>query len=429
MFPLEVHLITDSQASILIWERSLKVVGMNDILKPNADIAMEIAHCRDTNKDSILKIHKVQSHIDESEAPDEVLWLINDEADKLATLTRERVRSGELVATRPGFLVGSQAMCIVGGVYCTTNLQESIFNRICQYKLQDFLCSKYGWNDTVFQSIDWEAYQTVLDRVQGLQKVTVQKYVHGWLANKQRRYCKGAYSLPQCELCQEIKDSQHIFCCQYSKMIEGQKRKFLKFKHCLRKITEDQVSTAIEAGIGGLGRETSGIYHDQFTTDSSVKKAFIEQDLIGWNHFVYGRIATLWAEVGPLNEKGKNDKTWAGRVARAVIDYGLALWRQRNTLVHGNDGGVSKQEIRKMLTTITTIYEELQPNVQPACRWYFRVSLESRIKEPYSVQVAWLDSIRQLCPERYTEISQMKGLTPHNNRDIERHKSARTVEY
>lgn len=104
------------------------------------------------------------------------------------------------------------------------------------------------------------------------------------------------------EICQEVEDSQHIFCCQHGKMKEEWKREFLKFKKSLRKITDIQVSTAIEVGIGGIGGEYSATFQEQFTTNSRVKRAFTEQETIGWDQFVLCRMAKSWSELGPLME-------------------------------------------------------------------------------------------------------------------------------
>ncbi len=71
-----------------------------------------------------------------------------------------------------------------------------------------------------------------------------------------------------------------------------------------------------------------------------------------------------------------------------------------------------------MTTTIATLYEELQPNIQPAHKWLFSMSMERKIKEPYPVLVAWVDNVQRLCPEKNKELSILMGLKPHNKWDI-----------
>ena len=142
-----------------------------------------------------------------------------------------------------------------------------------------------------FELINWDAHQLAIEQFYGLQQVTVMKYIHGWLATKQRRFREGVYSSPQCELCHEIEDSHHIFSCQHTEMKEGRQREYMKLQQFLRKTTAEDVIKAIEAGIGGIGENTSNIFRDQFVTDDRVAQVFTEQDTIGWNQFVVGRIA------------------------------------------------------------------------------------------------------------------------------------------
>lgn len=55
----------------------------------------------------------------------------------------------------------------------------------------------------------------------GIQCVTVTKHIHGWLATKKRTYREGVYPTPQCEFCNTVEDSQHIFRCQNELMKDG----------------------------------------------------------------------------------------------------------------------------------------------------------------------------------------------------------------
>ena len=62
-----------------------------------------------------------------------------------------------------------------------------------------------------------------------------------------------------------------------------------------------------------------------------------------------------------------------------------------------------------MVSKITKLYEELKPVVHPEYNWLFSTSLASKIREPFSVQVAWVDSVRQLCPDKYSAVVCTKG--------------------
>ena len=144
--PIEVTLITDSQASIIIRERTNQVVSMKSLMQPDSEVAMELALMRDQNKNTTVTFQKVQSHIPEESAPDEFFWRLNEEADRLATLAREKVLGGELVATAPGFLEGAKAMCIIDGTYCTNKIGDRIYTQVYKDTMKDFYAENItGW--------------------------------------------------------------------------------------------------------------------------------------------------------------------------------------------------------------------------------------------------------------------------------------------
>ena len=122
------------------------MVSMKELMQPDSEVAMELAQFGVRNKNTEVKFHKVQSHIPEEDAPDEFFWRLNDEADRLATLAREKVTGGELVATAPGFLEGAKAMCIIGGDYCTNKLGDRIYNHVYKDTLKTFHAENItGW--------------------------------------------------------------------------------------------------------------------------------------------------------------------------------------------------------------------------------------------------------------------------------------------
>lgn len=170
-----------------------------------------------------------------------------------------------------------------------------------------------------------------------------------------------------------------MFCCQNEEMKEQQKREFLQLETQLTKITDLTTVEAITAGIGALGKVTTSVYTEEFITSRGIQQAFQDQALIGWEHFVFGRIASSWLVVGPTQEYNGSSIQRAKKVVRLVIDYGIKLWHCRNKLVHGVEGGVSRQERRKLKDIILILYEELQSGIHPAHRWLFTETIERKL--------------------------------------------------
>ena len=423
--PIQVQLITDSQASITIRSRTANSMFMTEFLKPDVDVAMEIHRCREETNHSHLEIIKVTSHILETEAPDVTHWRLNKEADELATEAREAVESGRFLAQKPRFLSGARVMCVAQGHLCTASIKVPVYNSIYARNTKEFLCDRYNWTERVFNLVDWELHYSALSKYSGVQKVTVFKYIHGWLATNKRRYREGGSSTPQCELCSELEDSAHIFCCQNELLKEARRIEFWALKMQLRRITEPEVCIALEAGLGSIGGDEFSRYADEFTTNKILDIAIRDQNDIGWDHFAKGRIARAWSNLEKLEAKSTHDDGARVKINKAAIDYGLKLWNHRNKLVHGNDPKISKMESRKIQQIIEILYTELLPMSDDANRWLFERDKARRLEDSYILQVAWVDCVKRVFSKEYEELKTRWGAKFYTEGAILYHKERR----
>ena len=101
-------------------------------------------------------VSKVKSHIDKEEAEDESHWEINNIADRLATEARGKVLSDKLRLTEPMFFEGVKAGCMRWGQLITGTLKTEIQQVLYEEKMKQYLGLKYGWNESIFNNIDWE---------------------------------------------------------------------------------------------------------------------------------------------------------------------------------------------------------------------------------------------------------------------------------
>ena len=395
---LKIQLVTDSQASILMREKLDKAIGNKDYLRSDMDVLMELSRQQKLNNHRQLEIHKVRSHIGVEEAENKQYWTVNAEANALATLAREKVERGEMDAKYPCLLPGVKAICMTTFIPWMGDVKARMHTVIHGWAMKDFLCRKYSWTEQIFHSIDWEAHRKALTKYPKLQQVTVHKYIHGWLATQKRRFREGCYTSPECILCDNEEDEQHIFCCSHEMMQKEKIKEFKKFVEKIQPNTEGAVLAAIVAGVGNMGDNTSVKYRSEFVTDRRIEQAMIDQESIGWVHFVRGRIANKFRSLGSTDSTGTSASTWASNIAAAGIEYGMKLWGYQNSLIHGNDGGISQYEEYKAEVIICSLYEELAPTVSSQHTWLFHMPVQEKLGEPFSVKVAWLDSERKLYP-------------------------------
>ena len=79
----------------------------------------------------------------------------------------------------------------------------------------------------------------------------------------------------------------------------------------------------------------------------------------------------------------------------------------------------------KTEATITAVYEQIFPVSNPLHRWLFSGSQESKLKELYAVQIAWLDGIQKFYPEQYRNLYIPMGQAMESYEDTERQKIPR----
>ena len=209
----QIHLVTDSQASRDILDRSSMAIGIKDVMQAEMDVSEAIRVRRDKLPKIRYTAIKVRSHIDKEEAEDESHWEINDMADKLATEARGKVLSDKMRLTEPMFFDGVKAGCMSRGRLITSPLKNEIQQVLYEGKMKLYLGLKYGWSNKVFNSIDWEVHQAVIGATPLTQKVMLMKYIHGWLATKKTRYRQGVFRSATCFFCTQDEDSTHLFRC------------------------------------------------------------------------------------------------------------------------------------------------------------------------------------------------------------------------
>ncbi len=173
---VHIHLVMDSQASIDILEHSTEAIGIKDVMRAEMDVADAVWYRRDNLPRTRYTVSKVKSHINKEEAEDESHWEINNMADRLATDARGKVLSVRL--TEPMLFEGVKAGCMRRGRLITGTLKTEIQQVLYEDKIKQYLGLKYGWNESIFNKIDWEGQHAVIGTIPITKKVTLMKYIH-----------------------------------------------------------------------------------------------------------------------------------------------------------------------------------------------------------------------------------------------------------
>ena len=329
-------------------------------------------------------------------------WKINEEADQLTTRSRGQVEQGKLLPHHPPFLPGSRAMCFIDGISCMDNLKQAIHTRVYEQHFIDNLCLKHGWMTNIFQIIDWKQHSGAVQSFPQIQRITVLKHIHGWLATQKRRCHEGASATSQCLLCHNDKDNMHIFHCKHKEMTRLRQIELITFTQRIRQTTNKDTALAIITGVHCFLQNTRvDIYLQEFAPTGEIQMAMEEQEAIGWDQVLLGRISQRWKTIGPSSDFKMDGNEWAKKVIIKGITVGIDLWTYRNKLIHGSDGGVSHLELDRILRLITLIYNELPPALKNEQELIFTNDKETKLTQIYHTQISWLDSVRWIFPSQY----------------------------
>ena len=135
-------------------------------------------------------------------------------------------------------------------------------------------------------------------------------------------------------------------------------------KKDLKKVVHPLVLQHMWLGLSGvLGNEEAGIgpiYNDD---EAQLRECFSEQEAIGWEHMVYGRLSKKWAVVNDVLMRRDGRATAdTDSVAKALVEgywqFGISVWTQRNQLEHGNQYSVSLLERERVQRCIKSAYDK-----------------------------------------------------------------------
>ena len=326
---LEMKIVTDSQASIVIMQNIQKIIGMKDLLKTNIDVTMELNEMRKQKLNLKRELCKVKSHVLEEEAENEFYWKVNNEADELATSAREMVSKGKLTAFPPPFFKGTKVMYMVDGEYRTDKLREGVKDSITRNEMKEFLRRKYDWTERIFSTIDCDAHKSAIGKFNSVVQVTIHKQVYGWLATQVRKSRESRSITTTCLLCDGVNDLQHMYCCKNEEVRKFWKRELGSIRTQLQKLMDSQASEAIMIGVSGVGNNNIEVYRREFVTREIVQKALIAQESIGWLHVMHGRLAQEWQTVWMQEAQDNCSGDISCKVAAIMLNNGLAIWRNR----------------------------------------------------------------------------------------------------
>jgi hypothetical protein len=213
--------------------------------------------------------------------------------------------------------------------------------------LREYYATKYGWTTQTIESLWWPVYFQSLTELSDPDRLRIQKFVNNrWpMLYREQKYYERATTTGYCRQCHLYNEKEdHIIRCRTparQKIMDVWRKEvttYLSEQH-----TPNTIRDAICHGFYTWlesGRNTPGIPslpHRQ----TEVMKAYNNQETIGWQHYVRGRMTIEWGNLInkhlAMQKKYKfNAEQWGMKLMSINWKYILQLWETRNKEVNGD---------------------------------------------------------------------------------------------
>ena len=214
---------------------------------------------------------------------------MNIEADALAS---EVLLQDEEPAVEVPVCPHSRAMLDLAGTTVNRHIRSTMMFHIRRERYQTYVCNRFHWTAQQFQSTDTEFFCTLNTGFKkqmhffskfALKKLPVNNRLHEW----------DSANPPECPMCQQLPETDdHLFSCtctvtkQFRDDLSDAAAKVMdsSWHPLLKRI----VTVGITAGLNGSRVDINAFQSAEFL---DFRQLLHEQNAIGWDHFLRGRIS------------------------------------------------------------------------------------------------------------------------------------------
>ena len=363
-----------------------------------ADILRNIRTSRKGTDVAINYFH-VEGHMDRYLSDEELTleqWM-NKQCDILAKFAIDRwIRQG---LPHPGLqlLPREDAAFIVDGIKVTGDIGEAIRFAEGMEEAREFFVGREKWSHEKFDEVDWKILNNTLNGKNKGFKIWLMKQHSGFCGTRvQVGYYSGEGDPDvKCPNCGEREDAAHLCCCpdedrtrlicEYSDDLESWMHKGGK--------THYEIAYWIPKWIKCRGVRR---LQDMGTMTGEMKMLAKSQDLIGYRHFMEGRISKVFWEMQSrhlaLSPGHLNGTEWTKHFITRVLKITQSQWIYRNVSFHDKQHGYAKTKRVEELNHSIRQLSTTDPRALPKdCKFLLErddndLSTESVLKKEYWVK-------------------------------------------
>ena len=200
-----------------------------------------------------------------------------------------------------------------------------------------------------------------------------------------------------CILCGEIEDDDHFFKCNDPIMQDAQEEIIMDLCKSLKKInTSPSIIRTMKLYIQ---KWMSNKNHTQITTlhpniqhHQEITLAIKQQEHIGWDHFVRGRLSKLWKVAQKTYQGQKYTSKWPLLCIKAIATSTQKIWEIRNIMKFGTDSQVMTNHQNRLKPKIMAYYNTYRQTIPRTQHKLFQVPLQIRLTFSPKENTQWIET-------------------------------------
>ena len=382
--------------------------GLAGTLAPEYDLLQVAQGVMAKHKMSVTPKH-VKSHQDNSIPYDELPWQakLNCDCDQSAGSSRTCSQCLSTLHTHYELPTGHGASLEIEGVVITSHIASAIKEASYRHKFIRYVTQKAGWpNKTIFHTIDWGARSRAGLHSSPGRRLTIFKLEFDLFATMSRRHKIERATDHRCPQCQQFQETlSHVFQCP-------QATEICRISWAKALVTIQAKTTcplvAKTLGSGLLQWSTSGQVRWQGqhpnitdTIGLSVFAAFQDQQAIGWDQAIRGRLSKHWGTANLLyctKQLNQGDQqlqdSWTSTLVSGMWQYGIDQWIGRNEFIYGKTKEERLEKITKEVDAqICRMHRKDCNKVRHEDRHLFQMSCRKRLAQTLVRKQQWVQCV------------------------------------
>jgi hypothetical protein len=214
---------------------------------------------------------------------------------------------------------------------------------------------------------------------------------------------------PECGI--EGEDITHLFRCNSAKRNKIKQNMFDALQaHMLKTATPQHLSQSIIYQLRQwfqiplADEDTPDVPGNEI--DSLLQNALSEQNAIGWDQFLLGRISKKWGEIINMSENKNTEaqnghqqrnqqrnvtaESWGVKVLTIIWTHLLEIWSARNSCVHGDTKEEQHTILKQKLLKRVEKLKEKSTKLQDTSITYFKTPTEIISRMTMQQIIAWI---------------------------------------